>query len=216
LNKEIKEKIVEISRIMYQKSMVNAYEGNVSVREDDIVYITPTQVCKGYLAEDMISVTDMQGNLLEGRPASSEIKLHLEIYRLRPDVKSVIHNHSPFATAYAIANKPIETKAYPEMIIAFDRIPVVDYGTPSTSEIYNGIERYIYDTDVLLLANHGIVSSGKDVYDAFFKIEAVENIAKTLTITRLIGGEKPIPEDKIEELYKIRMQNFGRNKISGK
>jgi L-fuculose-phosphate aldolase len=147
----------------------------------------------------------MDGNIIEGigKP-SSEIKLHIAAYRLRKDISSVVHAHTPYATAYAIANKPIETKAYPELIAIFGKVPIARYGTPSTDEIYAGIDEYIYEYDVLLLANHGIMSVGSDALDAYYKIEAVESIAKTLTIAKMHGGEKELPADELEKLYLMR------------
>lgn len=214
MDNEIKGRIIEVAKNMYDKKMVNAFEGNISIKEGEKVYITPSGVCKGYLTEEMITIVDEAGNVIEGDHApSSELKLHLAVYRLRKDVKSVIHNHSAFATAYAIANKPIESLAYPEMIIAFDKIPVVKYGTPSTDEVHSGLSEYIFNTDVFLLANHGIVSIGSDIYDAYYKIEAAESVAKTLTIAQFLGGEAQLPNEKIEILYKIRKDKFGRDRM---
>lgn len=202
---DIKEKIVQVAKWMYDKQMVNALEGNISVKDGGRIYVTPSAVCKGFLTREMICVVDEDGKVLEGSYVpTSELKLHLACYRLRKDITSVIHNHSPFATAHAIANKPIESKAYPEMILAFDTIPVVKYGTPSTDEVHAGLETCIFETDVFLISRHGIVSVGTDVYDAFFKIEAVESITKVLTITKLLGGEAELPKEKLDVLYRIR------------
>jgi L-fuculose-phosphate aldolase len=202
---EIKNQVVEISRKLYERQLVNANEGNVSVRDGNLVYISPSQVCKELLTPEMIAVTDLEGNQIEGQlKASSELKLHLYIYSLRDDVGGIVHNHSPFATAYAIARKPIESKAYTEMIYFYDKIPVVDYGTPGTDKIAKGIPQYIYQTDVCLLANHGLVAVGTDAYDAYLKAEAVETLAKTLTITKLIGGEHPLSPQELNELYEMR------------
>lgn len=197
-------KILEVSKLIYDKGLVNPYEGNVSILDGEQVYITPAGVCKGYLTEDMIVVTDLNGNVLEGMyKPSSEIKLHLAIYRLRNDVRAVVHAHPPYSTAYAIANKPIETKAYTEMIMFFDKIPLVKYGQPSTDEISAGIEEFIDKYDMILLANHGIVTFGTDLYSAFFKLEAAESMAKTLLLTKLLGGEKELPEAELERLSRI-------------
>jgi len=198
---------------MYNKGMANALEGNVSFRDNNRVYITPSGICKEYLTNDMIAVVDMTGKQIEGKhKPSSELKLHLKCYALRDDVKAVIHAHSPYSTAYAIANKPIETKAYPEMIVAFDKIPLVKYGTPSTDEIHEGVSDVIFDYDVFLLANHGIVSVSPDLLDAFLRLEAVESIAKVLAITEQIGGEQPLPPEKIPVLYEIRKQQVAERK----
>lgn len=194
---------------MYDKGLVNPYEGNVSVLHGEQVYITPGGVCKGYLTEDMIVVTDLNGNVLEGTyKPSSELKLHLAAYRLRSDIKSVVHAHPPYATSYAVANKPIETKAYTEMIVFFDKIPLAKYGEPSTDQISIGIEEHIGRYDIILLANHGIVSIGTDIYNAFFKLEAAESMAKTLILTKILGGEKELPESELEKLYRM-----GKNRM---
>ena len=205
MSEQIRKQIVEVSRLLYDKGMVNAYEGNVSILADNRLYITPSTTCKGFLTEDLIVVTDIYGNIIEGRrKPSSEIKLHLAAYRKRADIKAVVHAHSPYATAYALANKPIESRAYPEMIMLFDRVPLAVYGTPSTDEVYCGMDEHISNHDVILLANHGIIAVGSNVYDAFFKLEAAESIAKVLTFARLVGGEKELPSHKLEELYEIR------------
>jgi len=214
MSNSISADIVRVAKLMYEKEMVNALEGNVSVKDGDKIYITPTSVCKGYLEEDMITVIDMNGDVIEGTyKPTSELKLHLACYKLRPDITSVVHSHSPYSTAYAIANKPITTKAYPEMIIAFDQIPVIAYGTPSTDEVYAELYKVIDKTDVFLISRHGIVSVGKNLHDAFFKIEAAESIAKTLTIAKILGGEAPLSESQIDTLYEMRKKNFGRDKM---
>lgn len=205
LEQDIKSSIVEVSKLMYQKGMVNAFEGNVSVLFNHRVYITPSAVCKGFLKEDMIVVTDMEGNVLEGKyKPSSEIKLHLAAYRYRPDIRSVIHAHSPYATAFALANKAIESRAYTEMIVLYDKIPLAPYGTPSTDEIHLGVRDLLKEYEIVLLANHGILSVGKDVYDSFFKLESAESMAKVLILTNQLGGEKELPEEKLKELYDLR------------
>jgi len=202
---EIRASILEVAKLMYEKEMANALEGNVSYRDSDRIYITPSGVCKGRLKSEMIAVVDLSGKQIEGDyTPSSELKMHLECYRLRRDVKAVIHAHSPYATAYSIANKPIVTKAYPEMIVVFDKVPIVEYGTPSTDEIHAGFSGVINCYDVFLLANHGIISVSPDVYDAFFRLEAVESTARILTIVEQLGGEQALPPDKIEKLYEVR------------
>ncbi len=201
----IRRNITEVSKLLYDKGMVNAFEGNVSVIHEQKVYITPSAVCKGFLSEEQIIVTDLKGNVLEGNlKPSSEIKLHLAAYEKRSDILSVVHAHSPYATAYAVAGRPIETKAYPEMIVLFGKIPIVSYGTPSTDEIFKGMEEYIYEYNVMLLANHGIIAFGSDVYEAFYRLESAESIAKVLFLTKLLGGEKELPREKLEILYKMR------------
>ena len=212
--KKIRQSIIEVGKWMYEKGMVNAYEGNVSMRYGDQIVITPTAVCKGILKPDMLAVTDMQGRQMEGKlKPSSEIKLHIAVYERIKEASSVIHCHSPYATAYALARKPIESKAYTEAVVFFDKIPVVDYGAPGTDDITKGLDRYIHQTDVFLLANHGMMAYGQDIYDTFYRTEAVEKTAKTLLLTRLLGGEYALSEEELNELYAIRKRLFNKGRI---
>lgn len=210
MSDKFKQQLVEVAKLAYSKSLVNAHEGNLSIRVNDRVYITPSGVCKGFLDEDMIAVTDLNGRVLGGtHKPSSEIRLHLLTYAERPDIGAVVHSHAPYTTSYAVANKPIETKAYPEMIVFFGKIPLADYGTQSSDEIFRGVRKYIPDHDVVLLANHGVMTVGRDIYDAFFKLEAAESIAKVLTLSNILGGEKELPPEKLEELYNLRKGKKG-------
>jgi L-fuculose-phosphate aldolase len=202
---EIRRNIVEISKLMYDKGMVNAFEGNISVIDKGKIYITPSAACKGFLTEEQITVTDMDGNRIDGylKP-SSEIKLHIAAYKKRTDIHSVVHAHSPYATAFAVAGRPIETKAYPEMIVLYGKIPLAAYGTPSTDEISKGMDEYIGKYNVILLANHGIMAVGNDAYDAFFRLESAESMAKVLFTAQMLGGERELPGEKLEILYAMR------------
>ncbi len=214
MNLKIKREITKMTRYMYDRQMVNTYEGNVSIRKGDRVFVTPGGISKGKVKARMIVEMDLDGNVVCGKyQPSSEVKLHLEIYRLRNDITSVIHNHSPYATAFAIARKPVVTKAYPEMIVLFDKIPLIEYGTPGTKEVYTGIKKYIDKTDTFLLANHGLVAGGKNIWDAFNKVESIEKTAKTLVIAGLLGGEHPIEDEKLRELYRMRLEMFGKEEI---
>ena len=199
--------ILDLSKIIYDKGMVNAFEGNLSVRTGEGLLITPSQTCKGFLKEDMLVETDMQGKVTKGnRKPSSEILLHLEAYSIRKDIHAVIHAHSPYATAFAVANKPIETKAYPEMIVLFGEIPLVKYGTPSTPDICADLKNHLHDHDVVLLANHGIVAIGKDLN--FFKLESAESIAKVLLLSHMLGGEFELPPDEVCKLHEMGKKGF--------
>lgn len=204
----IKQQIVQASRLMYEKNLVNAFEGNLSYSDGTKVYITPSGKCKGFLTEEMVIVTDLEGNKLEGSfKPSSEIRLHTGAYKSRPDIKAVVHAHTPYATAFAVANIPIETRAYPELVVLFDKIPLADYGMPSSNQIFDGVKKYIGDYDIILLANHGIMAVGSDVLDAFFRIEAAESIAKTLFLARQLGGERELGSRQLEELYELRARH---------
>jgi L-fuculose-phosphate aldolase len=205
---KIKNDIVVIAKLMYDKGLVNAYEGNISVRFDDTVYVTPSAECKGFLTSDMLVITDMEGTVLEGQcKPSSEIKLHLAAYKLRGDLKAVIHSHSPYATAYAVANKPIISNAYPEMITFFGQIPLAEYGTPGTDTVFAGLHKYINEFDVVLLANHGVVAVGTDIWDTYFRIEAAESIAKTLLLAEQAGGAVDLPKGETDRITRSRISS---------
>lgn len=198
---DIKQDILFLSKLMYEKGMVNAFEGNLSVRTKKGLLITPSQVCKAFLDESMLVETNMDGKIINGSmKPSSEILLHMEAYELRPDIGAVVHAHTPYATSFAVANKAIETKAYPEMIVLFDKIPLVKYGTPSTPEIASDLKNHLHDHDVVLLSNHGILSVGSDIYECYFRLESAESIAKVLFLANLNGGEKELAPSEIQLL----------------
>jgi len=200
----IREQIVKVAKLMYEKGMVNAFAGNLSVRDGNNVYITPSGICKGFLKEDMIVKTDMNGNILEGMyKPSSEIKLHLEAYKKRKDIYSVVHAILLIPLRTRLPTNLLNQKRVLKWLFFLERY-LLQHTYPSTDEIFSGVEEYINEYDVILLANHGIVSFGRDVFDAYFKLEAAEDIAKTLILSRLLGGEKDLPENKLKELDDMR------------
>ena len=195
---------LKAAKLLYQRFLVNAYEGNVSVRLGDHILVTPSSVCKEELEEDDLVEVDIESGATiaakPGRVASSETKMHLCVYRSRTDVQSVAHAHPPFATAYAMAAKPIETRAYPEMRVLYDRIPICRYGRPGTEAINVDIPEALKTHDVFLLSNHGLVACGPSAITAAYRLEGVESIAKMLTLSQLHGGESPLPRAELEAL----------------
>ena len=201
------------AKLLYARNMVNAYEGNVSVRLETTLLITPTAVCKEELEpEDLVEVDLASGETVRARPgraASSELKLHLTVYRNRPDVGGVAHAHPHFATAYAIRGVPIETRAYPELMVLYDRIPVCSYGRPSTDAVNAQVPEVLKGHDAFLLSNHGLVTVAKDAITAAYRLEGVESIAKVLTLARLTGGEKDLGDAECAALREIYLQKRG-------
>jgi L-fuculose-phosphate aldolase len=201
--KQAKKEIIKYAKKMYTNDMINIFEGNISMRLEDRFIITPSQQSKEDMTEDMIVEMDGDGNVLnpsELYKPSSERKMHLEVFRLRPDVNAVVHNHSAYATAYAVAGKPIRTHALTEMILVFGEIPVVPYGRPGTDKIFAGFAEYLKYRNAVLLANHGVLTVGGSMLKAFGLAEAVEKLAQTLLYAKLLGGEQPIPSDEEEEI----------------
>ena len=194
---------LKAAKLLYQRFLVNAYEGNVSVRLGDHILVTPSSVCKEELEEDDLVEVDIESGATiaakPGRVASSETKMHLCVYR-NSAAQAVVHAHPPFATAYAVAAKPIETRAYPEMRVLYDRIPICRYGRPGTEAINVDIPEALKTHDVFLLSNHGLVACGPSAITAAYRLEGVESIAKMLTLTQLHGGESPLPRAELEAL----------------
>ena len=198
---------LKAAKLLYSRFLVNAYEGNVSVRLGSSVLVTPSAVCKEELeVDDLVEVDIATGQTLSarnGRVPSSETKMHLCVYKNRPDIMGVAHAHPPFATAYAVAGKPIETRAYAEMRVLYDRIPICRYGRPGTEAVNADIPNVLKTHDVFLLANHGLVAAGPSAIVAAYRLEGVESIAKVLTLTRLHGQENALPRSELDALQQI-------------
>ena len=203
---EIREQICDIGRRMYDHGFAAANDGNISVKvNDNEFYCTPTGVSKGFMTPDMILKVDGQGNVLEGdlKP-SSEFKMHLKVYAMRPDVNAVVHAHPPIATAYAVANKPLDQFILPESCIWLGSIPVCQYGTPSTDEVPNSLIPYIDNHDAVLLQNHGALTVGVNLMKACFNMESLEFNAKVLFYATLLGGVNEIEGEQLKKLGELR------------
>lgn len=214
----IKQDIVEVGKRLHYKGFVAANDGNISVRVgEDEIWITPTGISKGYMAvEDLIKV-NMDGKVLNGTgKPSSEMKMHLAVFRTRPDVRAIVHAHPPKATAFAVANLPLDRIALPEVIFSLGNISFAEYGTPTTDELPASIEKHIRSADALLLANHGALTVGIDSLDAYFKMETLEHYASIAIYARVLGGEKFLDEKQVEQLYRIRREVYGKRDLPGK
>ena len=199
-----KEEMITRFLRLYESGMINMFEGNITVRTPDCVLVTPSQMEKDKITPEMIIEMDMDGNVLNDPPArpSSEYKMHLAIYRLRDDLKAAVHTHSIYATSYAVAGQPIRGNMAEILMFFGGEIPVCSYGTPGTDAIYADFPRYFVeqDKDAVLLANHGIVTAGKSLADAYSKTEAAEKLAMINTQVRLIGSENVLTEEEREPL----------------
>ncbi len=202
---ELRQTILEVGRRLYDKGYVAANDGNISVRlADGRVLTTPTGYSKGFMEADSLAVVDLEGHAVSGAKASSELPLHLFIYKARPDVMAVVHAHPPYATGFATAGVALDKCVLAEIIVTMGSIPLAKYGTPSTDELPKSIEPYIQTCDALLLTNHGVVTVGKDLMDAQFKMERVEHSAHILFNARALGGETVLSKDEVTKLYGLR------------
>jgi L-fuculose-phosphate aldolase len=199
--------IVRVGQLMYERSYVVSSDGNVSVRLDDgRIIATPTQTCKGRMTEEMLAVTDLEGKPLNDRRASSELAMHLLIYGERSDVRAVCHAHPPHGSAFAAAGLAIDQPILSEVILTLGCVPLAEYGTPSTDELTDAMRPLVKHHNALLMANHGAVAYGADLWQAFDRLETLEHTAKIAILSRLLGGARNLPPDSIEKLIHIREQ----------
>jgi L-fuculose-phosphate aldolase len=198
--------IVEVGRRMYARGYTASNDGNISVRLGaDRLLMTPKSVCKGFMTPDMMCVTDLEGKKLQGdRDPSSEMLMHLEVYRQRADVQAVVHAHPPIATGFAVAGIPLDRAVLAEVLTTLGSVPIAAYATPSTGELPEAVRRYIKAHDGMLLANHGALTVGGDLFAAYFKMETIEHFAHISLVARLLGRENLIAREEVVRLQQLR------------
>src|SRR6476661_5463064 len=197
--------IVEVGKLLYERSYVVAFDGNVSIRLDEnTVLATPTMMSKGRMTEDSLSVTDMDGKPLTDKKASSELAMHLLIYKERPDINAVCHAHPAHGTAFAVAGLAIDQPILSEVVLTLGCVPLTGYGTPSTNELTEAMKPFVPHHNALLMANHGAVAYGADLWQAFDRLETLEHTAKIAILAKALGGANDLPQDAIEKLIQIR------------
>lgn len=206
----VRREICEVGRRIYQRGYVAANDGNISVRiSEDRVLCTPTGVSKGFISEDMLCICDLEGRQVAGHlKISSEIRMHLEIYKLRSDIHSVAHAHPPTATGFAVAGIDLTQCILPEVIVSLGGIPLAAYGTPGGPELFEPMRPLLREYDAVLMANHGVVTLGRDAMDAHFKMETVEHFARIALVAHQLGAVKTLDSKQVGDLIDLR-QRFG-------
>jgi L-fuculose-phosphate aldolase len=214
--REHRQDIVDVGKLVHEKGWVAANDGNISIRlDEDRILCTCTGISKGMMTPDDLIVCDLAGNQLEGtRERTSELAMHLRIYQMRPDVMSVVHAHPVVATGFAVAGRPLTLALLPEVIIGLGCVPLAEYGTPGTPALADGMLPYISKYDAILLSNHGLVCYGEDVYNAFFKMDTVEHFARITLVAELLGGPKILPKQEVDKLFGARSR-YGVKSQSG-
>jgi L-fuculose-phosphate aldolase len=203
---QLRADIVEVGRRMYARGYTASNDGNISVRlEPGRLLMTPKSVCKGFMTPDMMCITDLEGRKLQGdRDPSSEMLMHLEVYRQRPDVQAVVHAHPPIATGFAVAGIPLNRAVLAEVLTTLGSVPIAEYATPSTNELPDAVRKYIKAHDGMLLANHGALTVGADLFAAYYKMETIEHFAHISLVARMLGREHLISRDEVERLQGLR------------
>jgi L-fuculose-phosphate aldolase len=198
--------IVEVGRRMYARGYTASNDGNISVRLGaDRLVMTPKGVCKGFMSPEMMCITDLDGRKLAGdRDPSSEMLMHLEVYRQRADVQAVVHAHPPTATGFAVAGIALDRAVLAEVLTTLGSIPIAAYATPSTRELPEAVRKYVKAHDGMLLANHGALTVGADLFSAYYKMETIEHFARISLVARLLGRENLISREEVDRLQQLR------------
>jgi L-fuculose-phosphate aldolase len=212
----MRKEIIEVGRRIYNRGYVASNDGNISARiNKDRILITPTGVSKGFMKPEDLIIVDLNGKKFTGKKnQSSESNMHLQIYKDRPDVFSVCHAHPPYSTGFAVAGIPLDKMILPEVIISLGKIPIVEYGTTGTDELYGMISKYIKDFDAFLLENHGALTVGSSIFNTYHKMETLEHAAKIQFIAKQLGNVNTLNPKQSKQLIDLRSK-FGIRKELG-
>ncbi|MFC2045979.1 class II aldolase/adducin family protein [Chloroflexota bacterium] len=219
---ELRREMVRVGRLMWERGYVAATDGNLSARfGPDRLLVTPSGVSKGFLSAEDLVVMRLDGETGphvgyrgRGQRPSSEIQMHLEVYRLRPDVRAVVHAHPPLAIAFSIAGVSLARCVIPEVIVTLGGIPTAEYATPGTAEVPGSIRRAAQEYDALLLAHHGSLTLGGTLWEAYLRLEKVEHTAQITLAAQQLGGVRTLSPQAVEKLTDMRrewLQRQGRD-----
>ncbi len=208
-DREAKTLLLEAGRRLYERGFVASNDGNMSVLVSaGTLWTTPTGVSKGFMTEDMLVKTDLAGTVLEGtRKPSSELKMHLRVYQENPDLRAAVHAHPPAATSFAIAGLPLDRPILPEAIVQLGTIPVAPYAEPGTQAVPDSIAPFCRDYGGVLLANHGALTWGYDLTQAYYRMETLEYYAQvTINSVFLLGRANALTGEQVERLTEQRQR----------
>lgn len=201
--------ICNIGKLCYDRGTIVAADGNISARmADGTILVTPTGAMKGFLAPHQIARVDMTGKPVDDGPKpSSEIGIHIVSYQERPDVRAIVHAHPPHAVALTVADVDLQLPVIPEIIVTIGGIPTAPFGTPGTPELPETIREIVRCSDTVVMKNHGSVTLGTNLMDAYKKLDMLEHTAKILWLAHTVkGGLDPLPEEAVAKLLATRAQ----------
>ena len=208
---EARKTILEVGKRMYDKGFVASNDGNITCKvSDDIIWTTPTGVSKGFMTDDMLIKMKLDGEVIEGsRKPSSEVKMHLRIYKENPELMAVVHAHPLIATCFSIAGIPLDDRILAEGVVQLGVVPCAPFAMPGSDEVPDSVAPYCKDYNGVLLGNHGAVTWGTDLMHAYYRLETLEYYAKVILINRfVIGKSNRFSDAQVDELIKIR-ENLG-------
>lgn len=208
--REAKKQIVEIGKRLYDKGLISATDGNLSISLGDRIVTTPSGVSKGFLKENELVVVDREGKKITGNSKpSSEIQMHLEAYRSRSDISAVVHAHPPKCLSFIIAGEDFTECAIPEVVVALGAVPVADYATPSTTALAQSITEPIKQSDCIMLDRHGSLTVGATLESAYFKLEKMEHAAEIMLYAKLLGNVRTLSNNEVDKLMALRDSTYG-------
>ena len=210
---QLRREIVKLGKTLHERGFIAACDGNLSVRLDKNRFlVTPTGMSKGAMQASDLVIVDMDGRKLKGRrDMTSEIGMHVLIYRMRPDIRAIVHAHPRTATGFAAAGLPLNQPLVCEVVIGLGQIPLAPYGTPGTPELARTLEPLVPQYDAILMANHGVVTYGTDLQSAYMKMETVEHFAQIALVTHVLGQQQLLDHADLEKLVEARSKYLGVN-----
>ncbi len=205
------QEMIRIGRRMYRRGYIVAAEGNLSLRAStEEILVTASGVCKGELTAADIIALDTKGKIIAGdKRVSTEVAMHLEVYRQRPEVQAAIHAHPPYCIALMISGYSLDKPLLPEHVVLLGKVPKVPYARPSTGQVPRSIIPWIRRTDVLLLDRHGSLTVGSSLAEAFLKLEVLEHAAKVYWAALQVGAVRELPREEVRELLRLRQSTYG-------
>lgn len=200
----IKEDFILVSRMMHKKDMVVGTDGNLSIKlSHDKFLITCSGINKGFITKDHLLIINKKGKILKGKKGlklTSEWKMHMKAYSLRSDINAVIHSHAPLSVSHSITNTKIPCDILPEVVMTIGNVPETKFSVPTSPNNADIIEKGVKNSDLVILKSHGVLSLGKDIFDAYNKLEKLEHLCFVNICSSVLGGAKKISKSKIKEL----------------
>jgi L-fuculose-phosphate aldolase len=203
--REVKQELIKYGKRAGKKNFTPGISGNMSARVGENILITTSGSANGYLKEGDFALIDFDGSLVEGtKKPSSEKMLHVEFYKMRPDVNYIIHVHSPCLSAFASCKTSLDEAIMAENVFYFGQIPLADYALPSTADLVRKTAKYFEDYTAVLMANHGFIVGDKTIRDAYLKLELAESYAQVVLNTKILGGAALLNQQEVDEINKLK------------
>lgn len=202
---KLKNELIKYGKLAGRKNFTPGISGNMSARYKDKILITTSGSANEFLEYDELVLIDFEGNLVEGnKKPSSEKMLHIEYYKQRPEINYILHIHSPYLSTFAACKKALDEPIMPENIFYFGEIPLAEYGLPGSEDLVNKTAKYFKNYNVILMANHGMITCGKTIKEAYLNLELAESYAQVVLQTKLLGGAVLLSEKEVKEINSLK------------